>query len=226
MPQLKSLKRLKYLDFSNNNLKTSLNQSLLPKQLKYLSLRNSISGKLPNLTDLTNIESLDLSENKIQLDGKEIRSNKLIFLSLEHTGLTRIPFLSGVTNLRFLEMKKNAIDSFQINLPLESLTMLDLGYNKLDSIPDLNSYKKLKYLNLSHNSITDIQNIKTIENTPRNAPNLNLENNLILDLSLFKQEGFEHYGVYLTGNPVKRNNSNCPTDTKNNMVNTFCNSPE
>lgn len=119
------------------------------RSLKSLNLAHNNITKLTNLnifSNLTNIEILDLSLNKIdEIDEKTFKAlTKLKKIVLNRNELTRLH------------------DTLFQQMP--QLVVIDLSHNKLENVP-VNALRtpKLKYLNLSDNRFTYLQDNFNLE---------------------------------------------------------------
>ncbi|KAL7612389.1 hypothetical protein Lser_V15G05073 [Lactuca serriola] len=148
--QLWSLKNLKFLDLSHNQLTGPILQSFdymfNLTRLEYLDLsRNSLNGTLPSqLWSLKNLWILDLSHN--WLTGPILQS----FASM--VNLTRLEYLALSGN-KF----SGTLPSDQL-WSLKNLWSLDLSHNQLtgpilQSFASMFNLTRLEYLNLSSNSL-------------------------------------------------------------------------
>ena len=180
-----------------------------------------------------NLTWINLSKNKISnlefLDGNAF--NNLKFLFIEKNNITQIdsnknniPFYE---NLEFLFLSSNLIRTTKsfAKIQFMNLVYLSLSKNKINDISYLNSLnlKKLVTLNLSYNEICDISplnivnlkelflnnnKIKTISSLKKYfkcLEILNLENNLIEDINVFKDIKFLETirELYLDFNPIE-----------------------
>ncbi len=157
---LGGLTRLKFLSLNNNNLGSlqwlsgltdlaglELDNSLAPtvtnlgglasNQLTHLVLSNNQlttgSGVLTGLSSLPNLETLDLSHNRIIGIDPLVSLTALTDLRLNDNLISSIPVVSGLDSLETLDLSFNAITNINPLLSLTALTMLNLLANPLDS---------------------------------------------------------------------------------------------
>ncbi|KAL0314623.1 UNVERIFIED_CONTAM: hypothetical protein Sangu_2306700 [Sesamum angustifolium] len=138
---LGALTRLQELYLDNNRLAGSIPPSFnLLVSLKRLELQqNNLSGELPDLSQLRNLNYLDLSDNLISGEVVAILPPSVIEISYRNNSL------SGDFNVNIAELR--------------SLQVLDLSYNKLTGmIPSLLfDHPALQQLTISHNNFTFLQ---------------------------------------------------------------------
>ncbi|CAN6455992.1 unnamed protein product [Victoria cruziana] len=156
-----SLGSLSVLNLGNNGLNGSLPSTLgTSKNLKVLILsRNRLSGGVPNLSDLVNLEVLDLSDNLLGPKFPAL-GNNLVHLSLQMNLFTyNIP--SQLASFDRLESFDISLNRFvgPILLPLFSLPSiqyLNLRGNKFTGLLSvhLKCNSKLQFVDISNNLLT------------------------------------------------------------------------
>jgi hypothetical protein len=196
----------KYLineDFRNkiNNFKEKHKITTLKLKLK---LKKNSDILFKNLQNCILVSSLDLSNNKINVEGVTAIANSpylsnLTFLNLSNnddigdegaTAIANSPYLS---NLTFLNLSNNDIEDEGVraiaNSPnLINLTSLNLSNNVIrdegvTAIANSPYLSNLTSLNLSNSDDIGDEEVTTIANSPnlRNLTSLNLSNNVIGD---------------------------------------------
>ncbi|MEG5162866.1 leucine-rich repeat domain-containing protein, partial [Microcoleus sp. AT3-A2] len=131
------------------------------------------------LGSLTNLTTLNLSNNRIT-DYSFLGSlTNLTTLNLNNNQITDYSFLGSLTNLTTLYLYNNQISDISFFGSLTNLTTLDLSYNQITDISFLGSLTNLTTLNLSNNRITDYSFLGSLTN----LTTLNLDNNQISDIS-------------------------------------------
>ncbi|KAL2249790.1 UNVERIFIED_CONTAM: hypothetical protein Sindi_2452700 [Sesamum indicum] len=138
---LGELTRLQELYLDNNRLTGSIPASFnLLVSLKRLELQqNNLCGELPDLSQLRNLNYLDLSDNLISGEAVEILPLSVIEISYRNNSL------SGDLNVNIAELR--------------CLQVLDLSYNELTgTIPSLLfDHPSLQQLTISHNNFRFLQ---------------------------------------------------------------------
>merc|ERR1712166_1146210 len=111
--------------------------------------KNSLTGQLPtNVTRLTNIEILSLSENSLSVlpTGLKVLT-KLRELQLSSNIIEDLPdeYVNDFTNLEILNISKNAIggDAFPAQFQSTALTTVDFSFNNLNTTFNISSLTSL-----------------------------------------------------------------------------------
>ena len=185
---------------------------VLPREFKsflrlkklYLSGGSSGPWSLRNfnaLKDLTNLQLLDLSQNKIRDISFLLKLNGLLDLNLSFNNIRDVSPLENLHQLRKLNLSLNRIDDFSYisqltNLKdlilfdanvtdlgflknLLGLVKLELAYNDISDHSLLVNLIELEELRLSNNSIRDIEILRNLTKLKI----LNLGTNRIKDIS-------------------------------------------
>ncbi len=174
-----SLKRLKVLDLSENNLAKeclvnipdsvidldlsfndlkNLDESLLEnKGLEILNLQHCKLKKFPlELGKLTSLYSVNLSHNQLKRIPEGFISDSLNHLKLVNCLLNRLD-ISGqsLPKLNSLDASSNQIQSIADSVcELPDLRDINISRNEISHIsPSIHKWKKLETLNLSHNQL-------------------------------------------------------------------------
>ena len=151
-------------------------------QLTTLDLSdNQISdiGVLQSLTQLTN---LDLSNNKISDIGVLQSLTQLTTLDLSHNKISDIGVLQSLTQLTNLDLSHNKISDIGVLQSLTQLSTLCLWDNKISDIGVLQSLTQLTNLDLSGNKISDIGVLQSLTQ----LTNLDLSHNKISDIGVLQ----------------------------------------
>ena len=129
-----------------------------------LSLAECELEEIPNLTNLENLQALDLSHNKIShIVGLDKLTN-LQSLDLRSNQLTRIEGLDKLTNLQSLDLRSNQLTRIEGLDKLTNLQSLNLWNNQLTRIEGLDKLTNLKSLNLWKNQLTRIEGLDKLTN--------------------------------------------------------------
>ena len=160
------------IEILNNEKKLDLSE-------KGLSNISDISA----LANLTNLQTLNLSGNKIISDISALRNlTNLQTLYLSNNNISDISALGGLTNLTELDWSYNKNISIGALANLPNLQTLDLSGNGIISIGELGSLPNLQTLNLSGNNISDISALRSLTNL-QTLKTLHLSGNKISDIS-------------------------------------------
>ena len=185
-------------------------------EFKNLFWINLSYNKLQNLTFLKgksfeNLKILIAENNIIKNLCNEKQSNlfeHLEFLFLSFNSLSNLISFEEI-NLRgllYLSLSRNSISniSYLVKANLNKLSILDLSFNKIKDLSDLSEINciNLKELYLNNNKIEDLE---VFGNIFENLEILNLENNQIININIFKNAKFIHSikELYLDFNPIK-----------------------
>ncbi|TMS09018.1 Negative regulator of reactive oxygen species [Larimichthys crocea] len=177
---LKTLPRLRVLDFSENELNDEMAATLLQNltSLEYLNLSGNLLRRLDETSfqDLHQLKELDLQRNLIFEIDAAFDSNPL--LQRLNLAFNYLPCLVDfhMTQMVVLNASHNFIEWFIATQDLNDtfqLETLDLSDNKLLFFPFLPDQSRLRNLYLSHNSIrfyehladnnTDLNSTTTVE---------------------------------------------------------------
>ncbi|MEA5402281.1 leucine-rich repeat domain-containing protein [Arcicella sp. DC2W] len=145
---------------------------------------NRFSGsELIILEKLTNLNSLDLSDNKITDIRFLEKLTSLKSLDLSDNQITDNRFFEKLTNLNSLDLSSNKIKSIRFLEKLTNLNSLTLINNQITDIRILEKLTNLNFLDLRENQITDIQSLEKLTN----LKSLDLSDNLITDISFLEK---------------------------------------
>lgn len=150
------------LNLSGNALEGNFPNAILNlTNLQKLDLSaNKISGSVPNLNSLFSLTYLNLSENSLSGDASGIiQSNVLqsLLLGKNNFSLSSTNFLSGLSKLENLDLSNfnlNAIPS-EIN-GLSYLKNVNLSNNTISNFSALNGMSSLQEINISNNNLTNL----------------------------------------------------------------------
>jgi len=211
---LSTLTNLEWLSLENNLLSQVPAQFSSLRKLKTLNLgRNKISGNLTALTSLSSLQQLFLNNNQLTGNFPSILlgMSKLMMINLNSNQLTgdindKLPQVSQLSNNRFTRNQlSNYITDYTEQTELnyspqryddEKEVLGVLGQQaKLDQSLPGNDYSFSWFKNLDQklNTTTENLNFNSVENadfavyTAEAYTYLLLENNIIFDLSLFRE---------------------------------------
>ena len=127
-----------------------------------LFLANIEVIQLPDLSALTNLQRLDVSENQLtELPDLSALTN-LQRLDVSHNQLTHLPDLSELKNLKRLAVNNNQLTHLPDLSALKNLASLDVSYNQLTHLPDLSKLTKLTGLYVSDNQLKKLPDLNTL----------------------------------------------------------------
>ncbi len=169
----------KKLDLNKQNLTTLEPLEGLTK-LTYLSiaqnqitLEDSISQKI--LKSMTNLSSLDISNNRIKniTAINELKNLKSLYINGKENNINLLEIEDIISNLDRLKISTDSLKTI-VNCDVNKIKTLNLLTSDLTQIPDLSKFVNLTKLNLSDN--TNISNFNEVSKL-KNLSNLNLEKN-------------------------------------------------
>ncbi|RMZ94744.1 Leucine-rich repeat-containing egg-6, partial [Brachionus plicatilis] len=231
-----SIKSIKNIYLSNNFL-THLNFSEFDDNFKNsiqsIVLKNNSLNRIPPLTQLNNLNYMDLSSNRIwdlsalqdchsPLETLDLSNNYVTHLHynfstklqkclstliLNSNGIAQVNNLSNLDQLSNLQLSRNFLEHLTADalqhLPL--LTHLDLSHNKIKTMANntFDSVKELSLLDLSFNKIEFLQ-VDLFSNLKK-LQKLFLQSNSIrvVDFSVFNNQKLL-YVLDLSGNQIER----------------------
>ncbi|KAK9467019.1 hypothetical protein V1512DRAFT_261747 [Lipomyces arxii] len=125
---------------------------------------NHISGLGPEEGEgvWINLESLDLSFNKIRRIRHVAQLKNLRNLFFVQNKISKIENLGGLTNLVNLELGGNRIREIENLDGLPALTQLWLGKNKITRLDQLGGLRNLKILSIQANRIVKLENLEQL----------------------------------------------------------------
>ena len=158
--------------------------------LTELDARNANISDLTGLEGATNLRTLDLGLEYVEVENRSINSNSISDLSP----------LAGLTKLRVLILIDNSISDISAVAGLTNLTDLSLGENSISDISAVAGLTNLEWLSLGDNSISDISAVAGLTNLSW----LSLIRNSVSDISpLVENTGLAGADeVDIKGNPL------------------------
>jgi Leucine-rich repeat (LRR) protein len=171
---LANLKKLRNFWFYDSPIVKMTEQLGTLNNLSMLTLVNCSLTHLPNLSNLQQMWSLDLSNNRLShVDG--IPDVK--FLDLDGNFFNQIPILENREKVMYIDMSHNPLKNAVPLISYNNLEGIFLSNTMLTSIPPaIDKFQKLKYLDLSNNKLsyipTNILNLPDLEE-------LNISQNLL-----------------------------------------------
>lgn len=179
------LKNLKYLYLREMSLRDnsicylSSLQSLETLDLCNSNIGKNVNGVIQILSNLTNLQKLNLSYIHVQDLSFMSRLVLMKDLALRQTWVDNMGavHLMNLTNLESLDLNHSKIVQYNMQFlaNLKNLTYLDLTGVAVSDLSLFSNFKKIKYLNLSQTSITDDAILSILPNFT-SLTNLNLQN--------------------------------------------------
>lgn len=230
IPDMSSLKELKYLDLSNNIIQNKNGLQNIPKSIEYLSLNDNGIKNVSFLRNLRKLKFLNLSNNALDLSTFELRSPLLTHLWLDNCKIDNTPELNNSLNITRVSLSKNQLD--HLELPLKNLEYLNLRKNYFNSIPNFKEAKRLSFLNFSENKINNFKNFPELSRGYNSKGSyvimevyIDVSYNELTELSFFEDKKFNYFEIVLTNNPINKDSTtDCPRTSPNQSVSHFCNS--
>nr|WP_294490141.1 leucine-rich repeat domain-containing protein [uncultured Anaerosporobacter sp.] len=152
---LKNLEKLYILDGTLQEIPKPIGKL---KNLKVLvindRMRESTISDISCLKDLTKLEELQISGNKIKDLGPIKDLLQLIYLDLDNNNITDISILGNLINLEHLDLSDNSIKDISILKNLIHLKELNLSGNNISDTSVLNFLTNLEYQNIENQNIT------------------------------------------------------------------------
>lgn len=159
--------------------KGSVFSSSVQKKVTKLDAKVTGIQSIKGISNLTNLTSVDLSNNSIK-DVSEVASLKNLQIAKFYgNNITDVKPFASLTRLTELGLGDNSISDISSLSALHSLTFVNVSHNSITSISALTGNKSMKYVFAAGNKITD--------GSPVNQfPNLvgaDLSENQIMDVS-------------------------------------------
>ena len=117
LPSLKGLRSLRRLEINNCNI-SDLTPLAEFTQLEWLELVNNLISDITPLRNLRGLEHLNLDANVIENVSPLAQLTRLELLYLENNNISDVSPLAGLTKLERLDLRNNAVSDFS---PLERL---------------------------------------------------------------------------------------------------------
>ncbi|KAI1392677.1 protein phosphatases PP1 regulatory subunit sds22 [Hypoxylon trugodes] len=154
--RLERFKKVARLCLRQNLVQHIEGLSSLGPTLEELDLYDNLISHVRGLDDLTNLNTLDLSFNKIKHIKHIDHLTELTDLFFVSNKITTIDGLSTLTKLRQLELGSNRIREIKNLDALKNLEELWLAKNKITELKGLAGLPKLRLLSIQSNRIKDL----------------------------------------------------------------------
>ncbi|KAL3882136.1 hypothetical protein ACJMK2_028507 [Sinanodonta woodiana] len=196
MSSLDLFSRLEYFDISNNSVRT------LPGNL-FMSLQNlqklNMSGNLietlgkDTFSGLSKVDTLDLKYNKIRTLHSDCLQPLLALsvLNLSYNAIENLPSFRGLQNLYVLDLRHNNIKYLDSSsfAGASGIGGINLNNNRIQTIGE-NTFTNLQSLVLLFIEKNEIDYIENNAFGDASIVELNLRNNNISDINLFRHSNF------------------------------------
>jgi len=156
---LSQLSDLQVLNLSNNNLIQDLPISTFPSGLRQLIISRCGQTRFPPIRNLTQLEVLDISRNKIPFVPRWIKHfNRLHCLNLSHNPLHLRSEMARLTQLHTLNLSYTKLDYLPRWIKnLKALKSLHLDGNYFNYVPlNLRDCTQLEELHMAHTPLLAI----------------------------------------------------------------------
>lgn len=178
---------------------------------------NSIT-KIKNIEHFTNLRSLDLSNNHIQVIGDKLSTlvrlrelnlsnnsiirlegisacKKLCLLNLQGNNIPKIENLSGHRKLRSLNLSGNQIVRLEALNDIPNLTHLDLSRNQIVNAEELAFCTSISKLYLGHNNLDDLVTLGHSLHGLANLKQLNMLGNPVCEMRDYRLRVLENENI-------------------------------
>ena len=132
--------------------------------LENLTVKKGVSDALNNLSGLSNLTELTITDTTVSQDVLESIAAlpRLKKLSLQGCNLTNIQSLEKATGITVLDLSNNAIRDIRSIGSMKELTELYLQHNAITDISPLSGNAALSKVNLSHNNIATLASLSKL----------------------------------------------------------------
>lgn len=151
--------------------------------LKKISIKNGKADELSNLSGLSNLTEISISDTGVSQSVLESIA-KLPFLkklSLTNCSLSGISVLSTATGLTALDLSNNAIRDISAISSMTALEELYLQHNAINDLTALANVTTLSVLDVSHNALTTLAPLSALTSLTQ----LNASTNALTELGDF-----------------------------------------
>ncbi len=178
LPVIGSLSKLQSLTLQNCGLSTSAGLEKAVN-LRYLDLSENTIRNIDALSEMINLQELNLQNNHAVTDLSKLSSLRaLTRLDVSGNMLTTLSPITGLTGLTYIDASENAITELAKIDQLTMLTYLSVAANELTDVSVLGGCLQLSELDISDNKLTDISALSALQVLTR----LNFTNNQVTSL--------------------------------------------
>jgi len=153
--------------------------------LEKLTVSAGISGQLSNISGLTNLTELHITDTPISAEELVTigRLPNLTKLTLRGCSLSTTAGLEAAKNLTYLDLGSNAIRNIAPLSDLQKLQEVNLAHNALNDLSALSSIGTITSLNVSYNNLPTLSPITSVAALKK----LVAGNNTLTELSGFQK---------------------------------------
>ena len=203
---LKDLKKVKKIDLSFNNLKDYSINSINDIAKDNLSFRKNISINLDNNglleKDINEIKSIIMRGNEAspKSENNEDDTQSALIYKLYKLQQKILFYFNNKLNIELtgkeikLDLNNKNIGNIELNLlsgvDFKNIEEINLSHNNISDIEPLKNFKNLKKVDLSFNKINNINELKSISKYNNKIEKLYLNNNMIKDVKILKENIF------------------------------------
>lgn len=132
--------------------------------LESLTIQDSVSGQLGNLSGMANLKNLQVSGTAVSPEELAVIGNlpALESLTLSGCGLSSTTGLENAKNISYLDLGNNTIRNITALASMTKLQQLDLQHNALTDLSALSGLTGLTKLNVSYNSLSSLIPIESL----------------------------------------------------------------
>lgn len=122
------------------------------RSLFYLNIYQCSLSQLPDLSEMENLQSIDIQHNAL---SQLIGLNNPNFLGLQYNNFTDLPVLGSNENLQFLLMSGNPLKHIMRIGSFVNLYNFDVSYTPITLIPPtIEKLQALEYMSISFSKVT------------------------------------------------------------------------
>ena len=223
-----SLNKVLWLDISDNDNITGLDQLSSATTLR---LNNCNISNITELANLINLQNLYLENNNLTNVDSLTNLTNLEYLYLDNNNITNVDSLVNLSKLRHLNVSNNDITRVPDFLNFENLMSINFSNNKITNIDNLANWPEDcgVYVDLCNNFIGDVPNVSSIDFLLENQiinEDINIKlniNNRIIIPSIIRnayEERFKYweFGKNSYEGQTRFETQNCEIDFANNQI--------
>lgn len=143
-------------------IRTLEDLSLMP-HLKSLIIQNIQLSSLKDISALTELESLSISDCRFPIEDLSILHSlpQLSKLVLSNCGISTIADLDGLNTLTYLDISGNTVRNLEPLMGMENMQELYMQHNAVTALDALSGMQNLEKLDVSFNSVSTLAPLNT-----------------------------------------------------------------